>query len=101
MQYLVKLVKMPSGNLILDPFAGSGTTLLACYNEFVEAVGIDLEVDHLEIMERRAKGEIEKTPLFNESGKSESSESSESSKASETEAKPAEPSPIIQRELAI
>jgi site-specific DNA-methyltransferase (adenine-specific) len=30
MEYLVKLVKMPSYNLILDPFMGSGTTLLAC-----------------------------------------------------------------------
>lgn len=65
MNFLVRLVKMPERNLILDPFAGSGSTLLACYNEFVEAVGIDLELDHLEIMERRAKNEVEKTPLLN------------------------------------
>jgi hypothetical protein len=30
----------------------------------VPAVGIDLEVDHVEIIERRAKGEEAKTPLF-------------------------------------
>ena len=64
MSYLVKLVTMPSCNRILDPFAGSGTTLLACYNAFVEAVGIDLESDHVAIVERRAKTEEGKTPLF-------------------------------------
>lgn len=65
MEYLVKLVKMPGENKILEPFAGSGTTLLACYNQFIPCVGIDLELDHLEIMERRAKNEVDKTPLLN------------------------------------
>ncbi len=65
MSYLVKLVTMPGdGNEIIDPFAGSGTTLLACYNAFVPAVGIDLEADHVSIIERRAKGEENKSPLF-------------------------------------
>jgi DNA modification methylase len=64
MEYLVRLVSVPEGNRILDPFAGSGTTLLACYNAFHEAVGIDLEADHVDIGSGRVTGEVEKTPLF-------------------------------------
>jgi len=66
MEYLVKLVTMPGDNRILDPFAGSGTTLLVCYNAFVPCVGIDLEADHAAIVERRANAETDKTPLFKE-----------------------------------
>ena len=64
MEYLVKLVTMPTGTRILDPFAGSGTTLLACYNAFVEAVGIDLEVDHVDISGGRIAAVANATPLF-------------------------------------
>ena len=41
MEYLCKLVKMPAGNLILDPFCGTGTTLEAARNCGIDAVGID------------------------------------------------------------
>ena len=40
-RYLVKLVKMPENNLILDPFCGSGSTLIACVLEGCDFVGID------------------------------------------------------------
>jgi len=42
-RYLVKMVKMPGDNLILDPFCGSGTTLVACVLEGCGFVGIDME----------------------------------------------------------
>lgn len=32
MEYLCKLTKTPDGGIVLDPFAGSGTTALACLN---------------------------------------------------------------------
>lgn len=67
MSYLIKLVTMPGENRIIDPFAGSGTTLLACYNAFIPAVGIDLEADHVDIGSGRVAKEIGKTPLFGES----------------------------------
>jgi DNA modification methylase len=41
MRYLVKMVKMPDDNLILDPFCGSGSTLCACILEGIDFVGID------------------------------------------------------------
>jgi len=41
MEYLCKLVKMPEYNLIIDPFMGSGTTLLACAKLGIPCIGID------------------------------------------------------------
>ena len=41
MRYLVRMVKMPGDNLILDPFCGSGSTLCACALEGMDFVGID------------------------------------------------------------
>lgn len=32
MEYLCRLSKTPTGGIVLDPFAGSGTTALACIN---------------------------------------------------------------------
>lgn len=55
MQYLVKLVTMPGENRILDPFAGSGTTRLACQAAGIDCDGIELEVEHCEIIRRRLK----------------------------------------------
>lgn len=47
MEYLLKLVTMPENNSILDPFAGSGTTLVACKTLGLDAVGIELEYGEL------------------------------------------------------
>jgi site-specific DNA-methyltransferase (adenine-specific) len=47
MEYLCRLVTPPEG-LVLDPFCGSGTTLLAAENEGFKAVGIDKEPEAAE-----------------------------------------------------
>jgi site-specific DNA-methyltransferase (adenine-specific) len=52
MRYLVRLVT-PPGGLVLDPFAGSGTTLLAARLEGAAAIGVELEEEHCEIIARR------------------------------------------------
>lgn len=59
MAYLVKLVT-PPGGLVLDPFAGSGTTGMACMREGFRAVLIEREADYVEDIKRRiahVKGE--------------------------------------------
>jgi site-specific DNA-methyltransferase (adenine-specific) len=48
MRYLCRLVT-PPGGLVLDPFMGSGSTLLAAQQEGLRSVGIDLDEKHCQI----------------------------------------------------
>lgn len=58
MEYLCKLVKMPEYNLVLDPFCGSGTTLLACIKLEIPCIGIDNDEHSCEIAARRCCQEV-------------------------------------------
>lgn len=51
-RWLVRLVA-PAGGVVLDPFAGSGTTLLACTEESREGFGVELLREHVDIARRR------------------------------------------------
>ena len=53
MEYLIKLISPPKDVLILDPFAGSGTTLLACKNLGISGIGIEKEKEYAEIARKR------------------------------------------------
>lgn len=52
MRYLVRLVT-PPGGIVLEPFAGSGTTLAAAILEGFDAIGCELTADYLPIIEGR------------------------------------------------
>lgn len=52
MEYLVKLVT-PKCGIVLDPFAGSGTTLIAAKNEGMNYIGFELEEEYIEIINER------------------------------------------------
>ncbi len=52
MRWLVRLVTSPQG-IVLDPFAGSGTTLLACQAEGFGCIGIELEEAYCAIAQCR------------------------------------------------
>jgi site-specific DNA-methyltransferase (adenine-specific) len=52
MRYLIRLVT-PPGGIVLDPFAGSGTTLLAARLEGAQSIGVELDEKHCEIIARR------------------------------------------------
>jgi hypothetical protein len=52
MRWLCKLVTPPQGTL-LDPFAGSGSTLLAAQLENYHAIGIEKERDYIDIIHHR------------------------------------------------
>ena len=52
MQWLVRLVARP-GALVLEPFAGSGTTLEACIAEGMRCVGIEREAKYLPLIQQR------------------------------------------------
>jgi len=56
MEYLLTLLSTPNGGVILDPFAGSGTTLLAARNLGRPCIGIELDAHHCEIAKARMCG---------------------------------------------
>lgn len=53
MRYLCRLTSTPTGGIVLDPFAGSGSTGVAAIAEGRNFVGIELDADYFAIMERR------------------------------------------------
>ena len=55
MRHLVRLVT-PTGGIVLDPFAGSGSTLLAAEQEGFAWVGIEKEAEYVAIAEARLNG---------------------------------------------
>lgn len=60
MQWLCRLVTPPGGT-VLDPFAGSGSTLIAADREGFDAVGIEHIAEYVEIARRRLNLD---SPLF-------------------------------------
>jgi len=56
MQYLIKLITPPNG-IVLDIFAGSGSTLVACKSLGFDFIGIEKEQKYCQIAEARIKAE--------------------------------------------
>ena len=52
LEWLVTLITPPGGT-VLDPFAGSGTTLEAARNKGFSAIGIEREPDYIQLIETR------------------------------------------------
>jgi len=57
MRYLIRLVT-PPGGIVLDPFAGSGSTIIAAYQEGVSAIGIEKDEDYCKLANKRIKEEL-------------------------------------------
>ena len=62
MRYLCRLITPPSGT-VLDPFAGSGTTLLAAVQEGFSCIGIEKEPEYCEIIRQRMAAAQQPLPL--------------------------------------
>lgn len=63
MRYLVRLVTPPRG-VVLDPFMGSGTTLLAAREEGFSAIGMEVVFEHFEIAREKLSSIPHQPRLF-------------------------------------
>ena len=52
MEWLIALITPPNGT-VLDPFAGSGTTLQAARNKGFNAIGIEQDADYVKLIHQR------------------------------------------------
>ena len=55
MEWLVTLIT-PEGGTILDPFAGTGTTLQAATNKGFNPIGIEADADYIQLINTRLEG---------------------------------------------
>lgn len=55
MKYIIKLLAPPNNPTLIDPFLGSGTTLLACKDLQINAIGIEKEEEYVNIAKERIK----------------------------------------------
>jgi len=53
MRYLCRLTRTPTGGVVLDPFMGSGSTGCAAVLEGRDFIGIEMDLEYVEIARRR------------------------------------------------
>lgn len=58
MEWLVALIT-PPGGLVLDPFAGTGTTLQAARDKGFRAIGVEQDPDYIRLIETRLENNEE------------------------------------------
>ena len=61
MEWLVTLIT-PEGGTVLDPFAGTGTTLQAATNKGFNPIGIEADTDYIQLIRQRLEGGEQSTP---------------------------------------
>ena len=61
MEWLVSLI-VPPGGVVLDPFAGTGTTLQAATNKGFNPIGIEADADYIQLIHQRMEGGEQSTP---------------------------------------
>jgi DNA modification methylase len=61
-EYLIKMVT-PKGGIVLDPFAGSGSTLIAAKKNGFQYIGIELTEEYIPIIKARLSSIRQQTLL--------------------------------------
>jgi site-specific DNA-methyltransferase (adenine-specific) len=65
MTYLVTL-GCPKGGVVLDPFVGSGTTLVASYLTGMSCIGVEIEEEYCVIADAKMRGKVKQKRLDRE-----------------------------------
>ena len=63
MEYLLTLLKTPTGGTCIDPFCGSGSTLVACQKLNIKCIGMEIDKDYCEITKKRLQYESSQKTL--------------------------------------
>jgi site-specific DNA-methyltransferase (adenine-specific) len=58
LNFMMAIVRRLQGDVLLDPFCGSGTTLVAAKRQGVKAIGIEIEERYCEIAAKRLQQEV-------------------------------------------
>ena len=58
------LEKLPNAETILDPFMGSGTTLVACAKLGRKGIGIECDAEYFDIAVERVRKAYEQADMF-------------------------------------
>lgn len=75
MAWCMEMAKIPEGATILDPFMGSGTTLIAAIRTGRKAIGIEIDPKHYRTAVERVRRELDQFTLpFSESKQPEQTE---------------------------
>ena len=61
MTWLIRLIT-PPGGVVLDPFAGSGTTGVAAIRAGFEFVGVEMTDEYIPLIEGRLRHELKSKP---------------------------------------
>ena len=56
MEWLVTLITPPAG-LVLDPFAGTGTTLQAARDKGFKVIGVEQDPEYIQLIETRLEAD--------------------------------------------
>ena len=64
LRYLLTLFDTPTGGRVLDPFLGSGSTMVACVQLGRDCVGIEREPEYAEIARKRTEAATRQGKLF-------------------------------------
>ena len=67
MSYLIKMIT-PKGGIVLEPFAGSGSTLVAAKENGFQYIGIEMTEEYLPIIQARTGCEIIKPNFYRTTG---------------------------------
>jgi site-specific DNA-methyltransferase (adenine-specific) len=67
LRYLSRLIT-PQGGTLLDPFAGSGSTLVAAHREGFDCIGMEREAEYVKIIRARTADVQDRVGLFADDG---------------------------------